>query len=131
MRAWFMDAFDGVDHLRLGETQDPVPGPNQILLRLQFAALNPADAFLAQAMYPAKPTLPHILGRDGVGDVLAVGSGVEQPRVGETVGVLRGSTGVEVWGTLAEKVVVSAASLVPVPPGWTVEEMAGAPLVFL
>jgi len=30
-------------------------------------ALNPADAFLAQRMYPAKPPLPHILGRAGVG----------------------------------------------------------------
>src|SRR5271154_6186191 len=76
MRAWFMDGYDGVDHLRLGETQDPAPGPNQILLRPQFAALNPADAFLAQAMYPAKPVLPHILGRDGVGEVIAVGTGV-------------------------------------------------------
>jgi len=48
MRAWFMDGYDGVEHLRLGETEDPAPGPNQILLRLRFAALNPADAFLAQ-----------------------------------------------------------------------------------
>jgi len=82
-------------------------------------------------MYPSKPPLPHVLGRDGVGDVLAVGSGVENVRVGQTVGVLRGRTGVEVWGTLAEEVVVPAANIVPVPQGWSLEEMAGAPLVFL
>jgi NADPH:quinone reductase len=131
MRAWLMDSYEGVERLRFGEVVDPQPGPEQVLLRVRFAALNPADAFLAQAMYPARPSLPHILGRDGVGDVLAVGPRVEKVRVGETVGVLPGSTGVEVWGTLAEKVIVPTANIALVPQGWSVEEMAGAPLVFL
>jgi NADPH:quinone reductase len=131
MRAWFMDGYDGVDRLRLGETQDPAPGPNQILLRLQFAALNPADAFLAQAMYPAKPPLPHILGRDGAGEVLAVGPGVTNVRAGDTVGILRCEVGVESWGTLAEKVVVPAESVVRLPQGWSLEQTAAAPLVYL
>ncbi|SPF40853.1 Oxidoreductase, zinc-binding dehydrogenase family [Candidatus Sulfopaludibacter sp. SbA4] len=126
-----MDSYDGVEKLRLGEVGDPAPGAGQVLLRIRFAALNPADAFLAKAQYPAKPPLPHILGRDGVGEVLATGPGVEHLRVGETVGVLRCNAGVETWGTLAEKAVVSAASVAPVPPGWSLEEMAGAPLVFL
>src|SRR5580698_7226323 len=131
MRAWFMDGYDGVDRLRLGETQDPTPGPSQVLLRLQFAALNPADAFLAQAMYPAKPALPHILGRDGAGEVLAVGPGVTTIRPGDTVGILRCDVGVEVWGTLAEKIVVPAESVLLPPQGWSVEELAAAPLVYL
>jgi NADPH:quinone reductase len=131
MRAWFMDAFDGVDHLRLGETQDPVPGPNQILLRLRFAALNPADAFLAEAMYPAKPALPHILGRDGAGEVVAVGSKVTNIRLGDAVGILRCEVGVDAWGTLAEKVVVHAEHVVRPPQGWSLEQLAAAPLVYL
>jgi NADPH2:quinone reductase len=131
MRAWLMDGYEGVGNLRCDEVQDPVPGPGQVLLRVKFAALNPADAFLAQAMYPAKPSLPHILGRDGVGDVIAVGSGVDNALIGRTVGVLRSSVGVEAWGTLAEKVVVPAVDIVPVPQAWSLEEMAGAPLVFL
>jgi NADPH:quinone reductase len=131
MRAWMMDAYTGVDQLRLAEVADPRPGPGQVLLRVRFAALNPADAFLALAQYPAKPPLPHILGRDGAGDVLEVGPGVHNVRAGDTVGVLRCDAGVETWGTLAEKAVVRAASVAPVPEGWQVEEMAGAPLVFL
>jgi len=126
-----MDSFDGVEKLRLGDVPDPQPGPNQVLLRLRFAALNPADAFLAQAMYPAKPSLPHILGRDGIGDVLAVGPGVSNIKAGETVGILRCDVGVEVWGTLAEKVVVPASSVAPPPAGWSLEQTAGAPLVYL
>lgn len=131
MRAWLMDAFNGVEKLRLAEVPDPQPGPGHVLLRLKFAALNPADAFLAQNMYPAKPALPHILGRDGVGEVIAVGSGVSNVKPGDTVGILRCDVGVEVWGTLAEKVVVPAASVAPPPEGWTLEQTAGAPLVYL
>ena len=131
MRAWFMDSYDGVEKLRLGEASDPKPGPNQVSLRVRFAALNPADAFLAQAMYPAKPAFPHILGRDGVGEVVAVGPGVSNVKAGDTVGILRCDCGVEAWGTLAEKVVVSAASVAPPPAGWSLEQTAGAPLVYL
>lgn len=131
MRAWLMDSYDGVEKLRLGEAPDPQPGPGEVLLRVRFAALNPADAFLAQAMYPAKPALPHILGRDGVGEVAAVGSGVSNVRIGDTVGILRCDVGVDVWGTLAEKVVVPAASVAPPPAGWSLEQTAGAPLVYL
>jgi NADPH2:quinone reductase len=131
MRAWLMNSYEGVEKLQLSEVPDPQAGPGEVLLRMRFAALNPADAFLAQAMYPAKPPLPHILGRDGVGDVLAVGPGVDNVRLGETVGILRCDVGVATWGTLAEKTVVSAASVAPVPRGWALEEMACAPLAFL
>jgi NADPH2:quinone reductase len=131
MRAWLMDGYEGVERLRLGEVPDPQPGPAQVLLRVKFAALNPADAFLARKMYPANPSLPHILGRDGVGDVIAVGPGVKNVRPGETLGILRCDVGVETWGTLAEKVVVPVESVTRIPHGWSCEEMAGAPLVFL
>lgn len=126
-----MDSYEGVEKLRLDEAPDPVPGPGEVLLRMRFAALNPADAFLAKAMYPAKPSLPHVLGRDGVGDVLSVGPGVDNVKAGQTVGVLRCHAGVDTWGTLAEKTKVPAASVAPIPAGWSIEEMAGAPLVFL
>lgn len=131
MRAWLMDSFEGIDKLRLGETADPKPGPGEALLRVRFAALNPADAFLSQGMYPAKPPLPHILGRDGVGEVLETGAGVETVRTGQMVGILRCDAGVETRGTLAEKTVIPAASLAPIPAGWSVQEMSGAPLTFL
>lgn len=131
MRAWLMDSYDGVEQLRLGEVPEPQPGPAEVLLKVGYAALNPADAFLAQGLYPAKPTLPHILGRDGMGDVLQIGADVGNIRVGETVGILRCETGVEKPGTLAEKVVVPSENLVRIPSGWSLEEMAGAPLVFL
>jgi NADPH:quinone reductase len=131
MRAWLMDSYQGVDKLRFAEVPDPYPAPDDVLLKLRFAALNPADAFLASGMYPAKPRLPHVLGRDGVGEAAIVGQAVRDVRPGETLGILRCDVGVETWGTLAEKVVVPARSLTRVPHGWSLEEMAAAPLVFL
>src|SRR6516165_11342449 len=97
VRAWLMDGYEGVEKLHLAEVPVPEPGPGQVLLKVRFAALNPADAFLAQAMYPAKPPLPHVLGRDGVGDVVAVGTGVDKALMGRIVGVVRSSVGVEAW----------------------------------
>jgi NADPH2:quinone reductase len=126
-----MDSYEGVEKLRLDEVPDPQPGPGQVVIRTLYAALNPADAFLALAQYPAKPSLPHVLGRDGVGEVVALGAGVANVKTGDIVGILRGNTGVESWGTLAGMTAVDSANLIALPPGWTQQELAGAPLVFL
>lgn len=131
MRAWLLDEFNGVPNLRLGEVPDPRPAAGEAALRIHFAALNPADAFLASAQYPARPKLPHILGRDGVGEVVAIGPGVTNVAVGDIAGILRCDAGVESWGTLAETTVVPAASLMKIPKDWSEEQMAAAPLVFL
>jgi NADPH:quinone reductase len=131
MRAWLMDKYEGVEALRLDEVPDPQPRPGQVVIRTIYAALNPADAFLAQQQYPAKPPLPHVLGRDGVGEVVALGAGVDNVKIGETVCILRGDAGVETWGTLAEKTAVDSEGLIPVPAGWSLEDVAGAPLVYL
>lgn len=126
-----MDSFDGVEKLRLAEVPDPQPGPGEVLLQIHYAGLNPADAFLARNLYPAKPKLPHILGRDGVGEVVALGAGVTGVAKGDIVGILRCDAGVETWGTLAEKTIVHSGCIAKVPDGWSEQEMAGAPLVFL
>jgi len=45
--------------------------------------------------------------------------------------VLRGETGVSRWGTFAQRVAVETDSLVLPPEGWTLQQSAGAPLVYL
>ena len=131
MRAWLMDGFTGVSGLRLGTVPDPVPGPDEVVLRVSYAALNPADRYVAERQYPAKPPLPHILGRDGIGTVVAVGAEVQGLGVGDRRIVLRGDTGVEKPGTFAELVAVPAQNVVEVPVGWDDTESAGATLVYL
>jgi NADPH2:quinone reductase len=102
-----------------------------VVLRLYFAALNPADRYLAEGQYPARPPMPHILGRDGAGDVVSVGERVENIQVGDRFAVLRGDVGVTRWGTFAQLVAVPVQSLVKIPDGWSEDKAAAAPLVYL
>ncbi|WP_428938190.1 quinone oxidoreductase family protein [Fontivita pretiosa] len=131
MKAWIIESFDGIDKARLAEVPDPRPAAGEALLKVRFAALNPADAYLAQGQYPAKPPLPHILGRDGMGQIVELGAGVSSLRVGQKQVVLRGEVGITRWGTLAQLVSVPVGSLVDVPQGWTDQQAAGATLVYL
>jgi len=131
MKAWLLDKFEGVKTLRIGDMADPVAGPGEVVLEVEFAALNPADRYLAEGQYPARPSLPHILGRDAVGVVSAAGKDVSDLRVGDRKVVLRGDVGVSRAGTLAQRVAAPVQSLVDVPAGWSREEAAGATLVYL
>jgi NADPH2:quinone reductase len=131
MKAWLLDSLTGIQGLRQADVPDPHPAVGQVVLKLEFAALNPADRYLAEGQYPARPALPHILGRDGIGIVTAVGEGVSDTMIGRKLCVLRGAAGVTEPGTFAEQVAVSAGSLVTIPSGWSDQEAAGATLVYL
>ena len=131
MRAWAIDKLEGLERLKLVNLPDPAPAPGEVVLDLRYAALNPADYYLAQRQYPAGPPLPHVLGRDGVGTVWAVGEGVTGFKVGDAALILRSEIGVSRQGTLAERVAVPVESLVRPPSGWTEQESAAAPLVYL
>jgi NADPH2:quinone reductase len=131
MKAWLLNDFHGLDQLHLTTVPDPTAGHNEVVVDLEYAALNPADRYLPQGEYPAHPKLPHILGRDGVGIVSALGTGVERFHIGQRVLIIRGDTGVSRWGTLAQHVSVSVDSLAIPPPAWTVQQSAGAALVYL
>jgi NADPH2:quinone reductase len=131
MRAWLLDSLTGIDKLRLADVPDPVPAPGEVVLDVHLAALNPADRYLAEGQYPARPPMPHVLGRDGAGVVSAVGPNISDIRPGDRFAVLRGEVGVSRWGTFAQRVAVPVESLVPIPAGWTEEQAAGATLVYL
>lgn len=131
MKAWLLHSPDGLSKLQLTDAPDPLPAPGQVVLALQYAALNPADRFLAENLYPAKPAWPHILGRDGSGTVIQVHPDVKDVSVGDSVCILRGPVGVDQPGTFAQKVAVDADSIAPVPQGWNAMEAAAAPLVYL
>ncbi len=133
MKAWLWDGLAGMDHLRLAEAPDPVLKDGEVVMEIHYAALNPADRMLAERRYPypVDPALPHVLGRDGVGTILQVGEGVTDVHAGDRRVILRGDVGVYRWGTFAERVSVSARTLVKIPAGWTEEESSGATLVYL
>ncbi len=130
MRAWRFHEFGAIENLVLEEVGIPVPNKDEVLLKLNFAALNPADHFLIKGQYPRPGTPPFSVGRDGCGTV------VEAPAdsrffIGDKVIVLRSDLGVSRSGTLAEYVCCPEESLAPLPGGWRDEEGAAGPLVFL
>ncbi|MEQ8818725.1 MAG: zinc-binding dehydrogenase [Sumerlaeia bacterium] len=131
MKAWYLEDYTGLAGLRLVEDAPrPEPAEGEVLVRLALAALNPADRYLAEKLYPAHPDLPHILGRDGIGTVEAVGAGVSTYKPGDRVLLMRGDAGVTRSGTLAEYVSVPQDALATPPSHWQDAECAGAPLVY-
>jgi NADPH2:quinone reductase len=130
MKSWRFHSVGDIRNLQLEEIPVPEPGAGEALVRLEFAALNPADAYLVKGQYPRAGKPPFAVGRDGCGVVEKAGPdcGV---REGERVVVLRSEVGVSREGTLAEYVVVPGESLAPLPEGWSPEEGAAAPLVCL
>jgi NADPH2:quinone reductase len=131
VKAWILNDLAGVSGLHLREVPDPVIQPGEALLELRFAALNPADRYLAEGQYPARPALPHILGRDGIGTVVELGREVADIHVGDRRSILRGEVGVSRAGTFAQRVSVPVQNLIEAPSDWSDQEAAGATLVYL
>jgi NADPH:quinone reductase-like Zn-dependent oxidoreductase len=126
MKAVVLTEYGDVDRLELRTLPDPVPGPNEILVRVAAASINPIDwkqrSGAGKAVMPLK--LPAVLGRDASGTVLALGPGVTRFAVGARVMGL-------VQGAYAEKVVAAVDAWAPVPVGLDLVDAAALPLVVL
>ncbi len=130
MRAWRFHEFGEINKYRLEDVPTPKPGPGEILLRVRYAALNPADRLLIEGRYPGAGQLPLTVGRDGAGIIAGVSSG-SRFNAGDAGVVLRSEIGITRQGTLADFVVVPEDCLARIPAGWSLEEAAAAPLVYL
>ncbi len=84
MQAVRQDSLGGPEVLYLGETDRPVPGIGEILIRVRAAGVNPADAMhRSGGGFGAVP--PFTLGWDVSGVVAAVGPGVTIWKPGDEV----------------------------------------------
>ncbi len=100
--------------------QEPLPevGPNQALVRMKAAPVNPADINVIEGKYGFAPPLPAYCGNEGAGEVLQVGARVTDLSVGQLVRPVPGV------GTWREALVADADQLTPLPPGMTNEQAA-------
>jgi NADPH:quinone reductase-like Zn-dependent oxidoreductase len=87
MRAVQLTAYGNpVEGLKYVDIPEPAaPGPNQVLIGIEFSPINPSDLLLANGIYAVRPSLPSVIGNEGVGRVLAVGQGVKNVKVGDRV----------------------------------------------
>ncbi|CAM3480123.1 quinone oxidoreductase [Kibdelosporangium persicum] len=99
----------GPEALELVDVDVPAPGEGEIAVDVQAAGVNYIDTYHRSGMYPMET--PFGIGLEGAGVVTAVGSGVTDHAVGDRV------SWYSVQGSYAEKLVLPAASAIPVPDG--------------
>ncbi|BAW04657.1 alcohol dehydrogenase [Nocardia seriolae] len=80
-----LEPLRGRDGLSTRVQRAPVPGSHQVLVRVRAASLNRRDIMLMEGTYPipARPGVAPLV--DGVGEVIALGSGVTRAALGDRV----------------------------------------------
>jgi putative PIG3 family NAD(P)H quinone oxidoreductase len=111
MRAVIVQDPGGPDALVVADLPDPQPGPGELVIDMTATAVNRADTMQRQGFYPPPPGASDVLGLECSGVVSAVGDGVEAWSVGDEVCALLAG------GGYAEKVLVPAGQVMPVPDG--------------
>ena len=110
MKAILCTRFGLPDQLIYTETKTPVPGEDEVLIAVKACSVNFPDILIIQNKYQFKPELPFSPGGEVSGLVEAVGTKVKNLKKGQRVLALCG------WGGFAEKVVVKADRIFPIPP---------------
>ena len=118
MKAWLCENPIGVDTLQWKEVPTPEPKAGEVRIAVRAASLNFPDLLIVQNKYQFKPPLPFVPGAEYSGTVDAVGSGVTHLKVGQPVAAIAGVGG---FGTHA---VVNAAQVMPLPPGFDLDDAA-------
>lgn len=109
---------DPAEVLRVEQVELPPLEPNQVLVQMKAAPVNPADINVIQGKYGFLPRLPAVCGNEGVGVVQEMGSAVKGLELGQQV---RPVPGVGSW---CEMLVADGERLTPLPPGLTHEQAA-------
>jgi NADPH:quinone reductase-like Zn-dependent oxidoreductase len=114
MKALTLNGYEGLASLKFAEVAVPEPGPQDVLVEIRAASVNPVDGKIASgyAGPSAQRNLPHVLGRDGSGVVTKVGSGVTALKVGDAI---YGVADAARWGTHAEYAAMPASTVARKP----------------
>lgn len=111
----------GPEVLVPAERPVPVPGPGEILIKVEAAGINRPDVFQRQGLYPPPKGAPDILGMEVAGKVVALGPGTTRFKGGDPVCALIGG------GGYAEYAVAPETATLPVPQGLSMVEAAALP----
>jgi NADPH:quinone reductase-like Zn-dependent oxidoreductase len=152
MKAIAITGQGGLDKVRYMDVERPTLEPREVLIHTRTAALNHLDIFVRNNLDALKLATPHIAGADGAGVVAEVGSEVSAVKAGDrvlinpalTCGVCEfcqageqslcvrlGIMGESCPGTFAEYFKVPQENVHLVPEGFSWEEAAALPLVFV
>ncbi|MEU6579110.1 NADPH:quinone reductase [Streptomyces sp. NPDC046805] len=116
MRAAYITELGAPDVIRHGPLPPPRPGPYDVLVDVEFSAVNPVDTFVRSGAYRTPLRFPFVIGRDLVGTVAAAGPGAPGFHAGDRVWCNSlGHAGRQ--GAAAEQAVVPADRLYHLPDG--------------
>ena len=119
MKAIRVSNFGEPDVLKWEDVADPQPRAGQVLVTIKAAGVNPVETYIRAGKYAKLPQLPYTPGTGAGGIIEAVGSGVEQLKVGQRVYVANSLT-----GTYAEKAVCDASQVHLLPEVYSFEQGA-------
>ena len=118
MKAWLCETLEGIGAMHWREMPTPEPQPGEVRVAVHAASLNFPDLLIVEGKYQFKPPLPFVPGAEFSGTVDAVGEGVTHLRVGMPVAAIAGT------GGFATHACVKAAQVMPLPPGFALDDAA-------
>jgi NADPH:quinone reductase-like Zn-dependent oxidoreductase len=142
MEAYHIDRFGSVDGIVLRSSEDPHPGPKEVLMRVRASSLNYRDLMVLKRGGRGPAKLGAIPLSDGAGEVIAIGEGVTRVKIGDRIAgcfhprwfggpisadYLTDRLGANLNGMLTEYAVLSEEALVHVPSHLSFEEAATLP----
>jgi putative PIG3 family NAD(P)H quinone oxidoreductase len=126
MRAVVLRSHGGPEVLTIEEIDEPVPGPDEILVAIEHTALNRADILQRMGLYPdPRGHAIEVPGMEYAGTVAAIGSTVRNWSVGDRV------MGIEAGGCYAERVATHSRQALPIPESVATADAAAIAEVFL
>jgi NADPH:quinone reductase-like Zn-dependent oxidoreductase len=127
MRSVVYRSVGGPEVIEVAETDLPEPGMFEIRIKVDAAALNPADVAAWSGAFPAPPSGTHFgLGWDVAGTIDAVGPGAAWDLGTPVIAIVQGATGVV--RAQAEYAIVPSNAIAPAPVGVDAAHAATIPL---
>lgn len=123
MQAWVLEQLGGPEQLQWQERATPEPGPGQVRVRIEAAALNFLDTLMLEGRYQFKPNLPFTPGVELAGVIEAVGAGVQHVAGTRVAAVAQ-------TGAFATHIVLDARGLIPLPEQVPATLAASLPIVY-
>lgn len=118
MKAVLLEGFGGLDVLKVGEVERPVPGEGQVLVKVGATSINRPDLVQREGKYPPPPGDSEILGLEVAGVIEELGPGVTGWKKGDRVISLVGG------GGYGEYAIAYAVHLMALPESMSFEEGA-------
>ena len=151
MKAAAFRRFGGPEVLEYMDLATPAPRPGSVVVKVRASGINRLEHYLREGSVVTDIRLPHVLGSDTVGDIVAIGPGVTTFKVGDRIVPMPGYPldpnddshaplsaapsyaigGIVNWGTYAEYVEVPAKWVLRDDTGLAPEQLATLPMVLV